>query len=59
MVDPKPYAPKRGDVVRISLNPQAGHEQAGRHPAVILLPQTCNDKVGLVLLCPITNQLAE
>jgi mRNA interferase MazF len=57
MVDPKPYVPKRGDVVWISLNPQAGHEQSGRRPAVILSPQPYNDKVGLALLCPITNQV--
>ena len=57
MVDPKPYVPKRGDVVWISLNPQAGHEQAGCRPAVVLSPQPYNDKVGLTLLCPITNQI--
>jgi mRNA interferase MazF len=57
MVDPKSYVPKRGDVVWISLNPQAGHEQSGRRPAVILSPQPYNDKVGLALLCPITNQV--
>jgi mRNA interferase MazF len=57
MVDPKPYVPKRGDVVWISFNPQAGHEQSGRRPAVILSPQPYNDKVGLALLCPITNQI--
>jgi len=57
MVDPKPYVPKRGDVVWISLNPQAGHEQSGRRPAVILSPQPYNDKVGLALVCPITNQV--
>jgi len=57
MVDPKPFVPKRGDVVWISLNPQAGHEQSGRRPAVILSPQPYNEKVGLALLCPITNQV--
>lgn len=57
MVDPKSYVPKRGDVVWISLNPQAGYEQSGRRPAVILSPQPYNDKVGLALLCPITNQV--
>lgn len=57
MVDPKPYVPRRGDVIWVSLNPQAGHEQAGRRPAVVLSPQTYNDKVGLALLCPVTNQV--
>jgi len=57
MVESKPYVPKRGDVVWISLNPQAGHEQSGRRPAVVLSPQPYNDKVGLALLCPITSQI--
>jgi len=43
-------------VVWISLNPQAGHEQAGRRPAVVLSPQSYNSKVGLAVLCPITSQ---
>ncbi|MBI4752849.1 endoribonuclease MazF [Candidatus Desantisbacteria bacterium] len=51
------YIPDRGDVVWISLNPQAGHEQAGRRPAVILSPVTYNRKAGLAILCPITNQI--
>jgi mRNA interferase MazF len=38
------------------LNPQAGHEQAGRRPALVLSPAAYNGKVGLALLCPITNQ---
>ena len=51
------YVPDRGDVVWITLNPQAGHEQAGRRPAVILSPATYNGKVGLAIFCPITNQI--
>ena len=51
------YCPKRGDVVWISFNPQAGHEQAGHRPALVLSPQSYNRKVGLVILCPITNQI--
>jgi len=43
-------------VVWITLNPQAGHEQAGRRPAVVLSPQSYNRKVGLAILCPITSQ---
>ena len=49
--------PQRGDVVWITLNPQAGHEQAARRPAVILSPAAYNDRVGLALLCPITSQI--
>lgn len=51
------YVPDRGDVVRVSFNPQAGHEQAGWRPALILSPKTYNAKVGLALLCPITSQV--
>ena len=50
------YIPERGDVIWISFNPQAGHEQAGRRPAVVLSPKAYNGKVGLAILCPITNQ---
>ncbi len=51
------YVPDRGDVVWITLNPQAGHERAGRRPAVVLSPAAYNGKVGLALFCPITNQI--
>ncbi len=51
------YVPKRGDVIWINFSPQAGHEQAGRRPAIVLSPQSYNGKVGLCLLCPITNQV--
>jgi len=51
------YIPARGDAVWISLNPQAGHEQAGRRPALILSPAAYNGKAGLAILCPITNQI--
>ncbi len=51
------YVPDRGDLVWITLNPQAGHEQAGRRPAVVLSPASYNAKVGLAVLCPITSQV--
>lgn len=51
------YVPERGDAVRINFNPQAGHEQAGRRPALVISPAAYNRKVGLALLCPITNQI--
>ena len=50
------YVPERGDAIWINFNPQAGHEQAGRRPAIVLSPQSYNGKVGLCLLCPITNK---
>jgi|SRR5882724_9067158 len=51
------YAPDRGDAVWVTFNPQAGHEQAGRRPALVLSPVAYNRKVGLAVLCPITNQI--
>jgi len=51
----KKIPPRRGDIVWISLYPQADHEQAGRRPALILSPQKYNDRVGLALMCPITS----
>jgi len=43
--------------VYITLNPQKGHEQAGRRPAVVLSPSSYNKKVGLAIFCPITSQI--
>lgn len=51
------YTPERGDAVWITLDPQAGHEQAGRRPALVVSPASYNGRVGLALLCPITNQV--
>jgi mRNA interferase MazF len=51
------YVPARGDVVWITFNPQAGHEQAGRRPALVLSPSPYNRKVGLAIFCPITSQV--
>ena len=51
------YVPERGDVVWVNFNPQSEHEQAGRRPALILSPATYNGKVGLALMCPLTNQI--
>jgi len=53
----KKYIPDRGDIIWISLNPQAGHEQAGRRPVLVLSPSSYNRKVGLAIMCPITNQV--
>jgi len=57
MVSAASYVPRRGDVVWISLNPQAGHEQAGRRLAVVLSPAAYNEKVGLAVFCPVTTQV--
>jgi mRNA interferase MazF len=50
------YTPERGDIVWLQFNPQAGHEQAGRRPALVISPALYNGKVGLALLCPITSK---
>lgn len=57
MVAPRGYVPERGDIVWLTFNPQAGHEQAGRCPALVLSPAAYNKKVGLAILCPVTNQV--
>jgi mRNA interferase MazF len=55
-VSKKKYVPRRGDVIRIDFNPQRGHEQAGRRPALVLSPTDYNRTVGLALVCPITSE---
>ncbi len=55
MVD-APYVPQRGDLVWIDFDPQAGREQAGRRPAIILSDKKYNARSELVVLCPITSQ---
>ena len=57
MVAESAYVPDRGDVVRLAFTPQAGREQAGRRPAVVLTPSRYNDKAGLAICCPITSQV--
>ncbi len=51
------YVPARGDVVWLSFDPQAGHEQAGRRPAFVVSPKEYNRKTGLFLACPITSKV--
>ena len=57
MVKTKAYVPVRGDIVWINFNPQSGHEQKGRRPALVLSPEEYNKKVGLAIFCPVTNQV--
>ena len=52
----RPYVPDAGDLVWLTFDPQAGHEQGGRRPALILSPREYNAKAGLPLACPITSQ---
>ncbi len=50
------FVPDRGDAVWLEFDPQAGHEQSGRRPALVLSPAEYNEKVGLAILCPITSR---
>lgn len=51
------YCPQRGDVVWLTFDPQAGHEQAGHRPALVLSPESYNRKTDLAILCPITSKV--
>jgi mRNA interferase MazF len=51
------YTPDRGDVIWLNFTPQAGREQAGNRPALVLSPKEYNRKTGLAVLCPITSQM--
>jgi len=53
----KRYIPNRGDVVWLTFTPQAGHEQAGRRPALVISPSLYNKKAGLAIFCPITSKI--
>ena len=49
--------PDRGNVVWLQFNPQAGHEQAGKRPALVLSPKEYNQKTGLAVFCLITSKV--
>ncbi|WP_419939419.1 endoribonuclease MazF [Candidatus Palauibacter sp.] len=51
------HVPDGGDIVWLAFNPQTGHEQAGRRPALVLSPRAYNGKAGLALVCPITSRI--
>lgn len=46
---------KQGDIIKLNFNPQAGHEQSGYRPAVVLSNDFFNQKTNLAIVCPITN----
>ena len=50
------YVPRRGDFIWLDFNPQTGHEQAGRRPALVLSTTDYNRQVGLAVVCPITSE---
>jgi mRNA interferase MazF len=49
--------PERGDVAWLEFSPQAGSEQAGHRPALVISPKSYNRRVGLALVCPITSRV--
>ena len=52
---PKRYVPERCDIVWLDFQPQTGHEQGGRRPAIVISPKQYNQKSGLAIFCPITT----
>ena len=51
------YIPERGDIVWLNFNPQSGHEQRGKRPAIVISPMEYNEKTSLGLFCPITSKI--
>ena len=51
----RPYVPKKGDFVGVTFDPQSGHEQRGRRPALVVSNTLFNEHTGLAIVCPITN----
>jgi mRNA interferase MazF len=51
----KKYIPEQGDIVILTFDPQSGHEQKGRRPAIIISNKIFNQYLGLAFACPITN----
>ena len=49
------YIPELGDIVALTFDPQSGHEQKGRRPAIIISNKVFNQHLGLAFACPITN----
>ena len=54
---PSSDVPQAGDIVWLNFTPQAGHEQAGHRPALVLSPKAYNQKTSLMICCPITTQI--
>jgi mRNA interferase MazF len=51
----KPYAPKKGDFIAVTFDPQSGHEQKGRRPALVVSNTLFNEQTGLAIVCPLTT----
>lgn len=55
----KAYIPDAGDIVWLNFTPQAGHEQGGHHPALVISPKAYNQKTDLMVCCPMTTQIKD
>jgi mRNA interferase MazF len=53
----RPYVPDAGDVVWLEFDPQAGHEQAGHRPALVVSPAAYNGKTSLMVCCPMSTKI--
>ena len=53
------YVPKKGDYIAVTFDPQSGHEQKGRRPALVVSNDLFNKHTGLAIACPITNTLRD
>ncbi len=51
----KVYVPKKGDFIAVTFNPQSGHEQKGRRPALVVSNSLFNERTGLTIVCPLTT----
>ena len=54
---PRPYVPDAGDIVWLGFAPQAGREQSGHRPGLVLSPAAYNRKTSLMVCCPLTTQI--
>lgn len=51
------YEPKQGDMIYLDFDPQSGHEQKGRRPALVISNEAYHRKTGMAIVCPITNTM--
>jgi mRNA interferase MazF len=51
----KMYVPQKGDFIAVTFDPQSGHEQKGRRPALVVSNTLFNERTGLSIVCPLTN----
>ena len=52
----RPYVPKKGDFIAVTFDPQSGHEQSGRRPALVVSNTEFNEHTGLAIVCPLTSK---